>query len=75
MSISRSKKDLKKINIKMPIGLTAFKPDIETLLDKNEKIIKDYLENFVYVSNLNLEINEKVKSIFEKTNKDILDKL
>jgi hypothetical protein len=55
MSISRSKKDLKKINIKMPIGLTAFKPDIETLLDKNEKIIKDYLENFVYVSNLNLQ--------------------
>ena len=58
-------KDLKNINMNMPLNFNSLKDNINTIKDKNEVIIKHYLERIIYTSKLSNETNIQLKKVFE----------
>ena len=58
-------KDLKNINMNMPLNFNSLKDNINTIKDKNEAIIKYYLERIIYTSKLSNETNIQLKKVFE----------
>ena len=68
-----STKDITKINILIPQNLNELKPDIEILINKNEQIIKKYLERHIYTSAISDSDKQKLDTILAKHRKTILD--
>ena len=46
--------------------------DIKMLMNKNEEVVKAYLERQVYTSNISTETNTLLNKIFQKIKNDIL---
>jgi len=65
-------KDLNNIHIKIPKTLDFIKNDVDTIINKDEKVIENYLERIVYTSPLSENTKIKLNTIFEKVRKDIL---
>ena len=65
-------KDLNNIHIKIPKILDFIKNDVETIINKDEKVIENYLERIVYTSPLSENTKIQLNTIFEKVRKDIL---
>jgi hypothetical protein len=65
-------KDLNNIHIKIPKTLDFIKNDVETIINKDEKVIENYLERIVYTSPLSENTKIQLNTIFEKVRKDIL---
>ena len=65
-------KDLNNIHIKIPNNLDFIKKDIDIIINKNEEVIKNYLERIVYTSPLSENTKIQLDKIFEKVRKDII---
>jgi len=63
----------KKHKITIPNDFNELKNELELLLNKNDKIINTYLENTVYTSAISDTNKVKLKDIYEKNHKLILD--
>lgn len=66
-------KQIKNINIKIPHNLNEIKPDIEFIINVNEKIIIKYLERHVYTSIITENNRKIIEELFIKNRKDILE--
>ena len=67
-------KDIKQISILIPNNLNEIKADIEILINKEELIIKKYLERHIYTSIIADSDKIKLDNIFSKNRKLILNK-
>ena len=68
-------KDTKKFGFNIPENLNELKPDIESIINKCNKIImKKVLENNVYTSTISESDKEKINLLFSKNTKLILDR-
>ena len=65
-------KDLNNIHIKIPKTLNFIKNDVDTIINKDEEVIKNYLERIVYTSPLSENTKLQLDTIFEKIRKDII---
>ena len=65
-------KDLNNIHIKIPKTLDFIKNDVDTIIKKDEEVIKNYLERIVYTSPLSENTKMQLDKIFDKIRKDIL---
>ena len=65
-------KELNNIHIKIPKHLDFIKNDVETIINKDEKVIENYLERIVYTSPLSENTKIELNKIFEKVRKDII---
>lgn len=70
---NKDSKDLKSINILIPESLTEIKPELEILINKNENIIKKYLERQIYKSVISETNSQTLNIIFSKNKKLILE--
>ena len=68
-----STKDINKISILIPTHLNELKPDIEIIINKNEQIIKKYLERHIYTSAISYSDKQTLDTILAKHRKTILD--
>ena len=68
-----STKDINKISILIPTHLNELKPDIEIIINKNEQIIKKYLERHIYTSAISDSDKQTLDTILAKHRKTILD--
>jgi hypothetical protein len=68
-----STKDINKNHILIPTNINELKPDIEIIINKNEQIIKKYLERHIYTSAISDSDKQKLDTIFAKHRKTILD--
>lgn len=66
-------KQIKKISIKIPDDLSEIKSDFELIINKNEKIISNYLERHIYTSLISETNKTKIEELFIKNRKLILD--
>jgi hypothetical protein len=66
------KKDLKNINLILPNNLNEIKPNIDIIINKNEEIIKKYLERIMYTSKIPEEVNIQLNKVFQDVKKNIL---
>jgi hypothetical protein len=66
-------KQIKKISIKIPDDLSEIKNDFELIINKNEKIISNYLERHIYTSLISETNKTKIEELFIKNRKLILD--
>ena len=65
----------KKFWFNIPENLNELKPDIESIINKCNKIImKKVLENNVYTSTISESDKEKINLLFSKNTKLILDR-
>ena len=62
-----------KHKITIPNDFNELKTELELLLNKNDKIINTYLEHTVYTSAISDTNKVKLKDIYEKNHKLILD--
>ena len=62
-----------KHKITIPNDFNELKTQLDLLLSKNDKIINTYLENTVYTSAISDTNKLKLKEIYEKNHKLILD--
>ena len=53
------------ININIPNKLSIFKNDIETIIQKDEEIIRKYLEKVIYKCDLSEFVKQELNKIFE----------
>ena len=65
-------KDLNNIHIKIPKTLDFIKNDVETIINKDETVIENYLERIVYTSPLSEITKSQLHNIFEKVKTNIL---
>ena len=65
-------KDINNIHIKIPKTLDFIKKDLDIIINKNEEVIKNYLERIVYTSPLSENTKIQLDKIFEKVRKDII---
>ena len=63
----------KKHTITIPPHFNELKNDLELVLSKNDKIINTYLENTIYTSSISDINKHKLKEIYDKNHKVILD--
>ena len=68
-------KDLNNIHIKIPKTLDFIKNDVETIINKDEQVIENYLERIVYTSPLSEITKSQLHNIFEKVRKDIINNI
>ena len=68
-------KEIKQISISLPTKLNDIKPDLELLINKNENIIKKYLERHIYTSTISDIDKAKLDIIFSKIKTYTLSKL
>jgi hypothetical protein len=68
-------KDLNNIHIKIPKTLDFIKNDVDTIINKDEKVIENYLERIVYTSPLSENTKIELDKIFEKIRKDIINNI
>ena len=66
-------KDLKNISLSIPTNLSDIKSDIELVINKTEKIIKQFLEKQIYTSTISDINKEQLNIIFIEKRKQILD--
>ncbi len=66
-------KQINKISIKIPDDLSEIKNDFELIINKNEKIISNYLERHIYTSLISETNKTKLEELFIKNRKLILD--
>lgn len=66
------KKDINNIYIKIPNNLDFINKDIDIIINKNEEIIKKYLERIVYTSPLSENTKIQLHNIFEEVKINIL---
>lgn len=66
-------KQIKKISIKIPDDLSEIKNDFELIINKNEKIISNYLERHIYTSLISETNKTKIEELFIKNKKLILN--
>ncbi len=63
----------KKHKITIPNDFNELKNELDLLLNKTDKIINTYLENTVYTSAISETNKVKLKDIYDKNHKLILD--
>jgi len=66
--------DIKQITFLIPKNLNTLKPEIETIIIKNENIIKKYIEKTIYASVISEKDKTKLEEIFLKHRNFIIDK-
>jgi hypothetical protein len=67
-----SKIELKKINMSIPNNLNKIKKNIDIILNKDEEIIKTYIERIIYTSKLPNDVSLKLNKAFLDVRKNIL---
>jgi len=73
-----NKKDLKEIiNIKninmiLPNNLNEIKTNIDIIINKDEEIIKKYIERIIYTSKIPVEVNIQIDKVFLDVRSNLL---
>ena len=62
------------INIKIPNKLSIFREEIETIIQKDEEIIKKYLERTIYNCVLSETVKRELDKVFDESKKIVLEK-
>lgn len=62
------------INIKIPNKLSIYKEDIETIINKDEEVIKKYLEKTIFNCVLSETVKRELDKIFVESKKIVLEK-
>ena len=71
--LKQSKKYFTTKKVNTITDLSDIQINIKKLLEKNEEVIINYLERFIYTSNISENTKEEILTIFEKIDKDIID--
>lgn len=67
-----SKKDLKNINMILPNNLNEIKSSIDIIINKDEEIIKKYLERILYTSKLSDSVKQQLDKVFQDVREKLL---
>ena len=71
--LKQSKKYFTTKKVNTITDLSDIQINIKKLLEKNKEVIINYLERFIYTSNISENTKEEILTIFEKIDKDIID--
>ena len=71
-SSDSSETKLKKINMSIPNNLNKIKNNIDIILNKDEEIIKTYLERIIYTSKLPNDVLIQLNKVFIDVRENIL---
>ena len=71
--LKQSKKHFTTKKVNTITDLSDIQINIKKLLEKNKEVIINYLERFIYTSNISENTKEEILTIFEKIDKDIID--
>ena len=71
--IKQSKKYFKMKKINVINDLTEIQSNVKRLLEKNEEVIINYLERFIYTSTLSETTKNEITEIFEKIDSKLID--
>jgi hypothetical protein len=66
--------DLLNINVNIPNKLSIYKEDINTIIEKDEEVIKKYLEKSVFNCILSDSVKFDLNKIFEESKQIVLEK-
>jgi len=66
------KNDLKKINMVLPSNLNKIKNNIDIIINKDEEIIKKYIESVIYTSKLTDDLSKQLEKIYKDVKTHIL---
>ena len=74
MSDSNKKdlKQLKNINMILPNNLNRIKTNMDIIINKDEEIIKKYLERIIYTSKIPEEVNTQLDKVFLDARQNLL---
>jgi hypothetical protein len=70
--LKQSKKYFKSKKINVITDASKIQIDIKKLLTKNEEIIINYLERFIYTSTISEHTKTEIQSIFDNINNNII---
>ena len=70
--IKQSKKYFKMKKINVINNFTEIQSNIKRLLEKNEEVIINYLERFIYTSTLSETTKNEIAEIFEKIDSKLI---
>jgi hypothetical protein len=71
--LKESKKYFTTKKISSITDLSDIQINIKKLLDKNEEVIINYLERFIYTSNISENTKAEIQTIFDKIDNDIIN--
>ena len=74
-SNKKDKKDLKQlknINMILPNNLNRIKTNMDIIINKDEEIIKKYLERIIYTSKIPEEVNTQLDKVFLDARQNLL---
>ena len=66
------KNDLKQINMILPSNLNQIKTNIDIIINKDEEIIKKYIESVIYTSKLTDNMSKQLEKIYKDVREHIL---
>lgn len=66
------KNDLKQINMILPSNLNKIKTNIDIIINKDEEIIKKYIERVIYISKLTDDLTKQLDKIYKDVREHIL---
>ena len=65
---------LSNIKVKIPNKMSIYKKEIETILEKDEEIIRKYLEKSVFKCFLSDTVKQELEEIFQESKETVLEK-
>jgi hypothetical protein len=71
--LKQSKKYFTSKNVQNITDLSNIQLNIKKLLAKNEEVIINYLERFIYTSNISEHTKTDILAIFEEVDNDIIN--
>jgi len=69
---NQSKKNFKMKKINIINNFTEIQNNVKKLLEKNEEVIINYLERFIYTSTLSETTKNEITEIFEKIDSKLI---
>jgi len=69
---NQSKKNFKMKKINIINNFTEIQNNVKKLLEKNEEVIINYLERFIYTSTLSETTKNEITDIFEKIDSKLI---